>query len=418
MESAGYNPPQRMMDTRCLAIALLLVGLIPAAHAANWEQPAGDLAKQIAALAAPGPAKLVIRNESSMAAGEIPLIRRLLERDLRGFGIVTGGNESATLVRLTLSENLQGGLWVAEVIEGTETRVTMLPVILGAAVVSASGPSLTLRRSLVITQPEAVLDAQIFSVGATQRLLVLEPEHIVTYVRSAASLSFAGAAANSNWVEDQRFAIVRTRPFPRDLRGELVAAQDHLFDAYLPGVLCSGTNTGAQLAMACSDSDDPWPVGGTQRAFYNAMRDSFTGVLAPGFGMEVAPFYQASDIARPTGTGLLMGGVDGRVTLIENNTVKLVAGASDWGSDFAVIRSECGSGVQVLVSGSGAGANGDSLRAYELVGREAISMSAPLPVEGAVMAMRAANGGTGATVIVRRDAPLHYEVWNVSALCN
>jgi hypothetical protein len=408
-----------MMDKRCLAVVLMLVGLIPAAHAANWEQPAGDLAKQIAALAGPGPAKLVIRNESSLAPGEIPVIRRLLERDLRGFGIVTGGNDSATLIRLTLSENLQGGLWVAEVIEGTETRVTMLPVALGAATVSASGPSLTLRRSLVITEPDTVVDAQIFSVGATQRLAVLEPERILIFVRSAAGLSFGGTAAGaSNWVEDQRFPIAHTRPFPRDVRGELVAAQDHLFDAYLPGVLCSGTNTGAQLAVACGDSDDPWPIGLTQRAFYNAMRDSFTGVLAPGFGMEVAPFYQASDLARPTGTGLLMGGVDGRVTLIGNNTMKLVAGTSDWGSDFTVIRSECGSGVQVLVSGTGAGSNGDSLRAYEIVGREAIAMSASLPVEGAVMAIHAANGGTGATVIVRRDGPLRYEVWNVSALCN
>jgi hypothetical protein len=416
-----------MMDKRCLAIALLLVGLIPAAHAANWDQPAGDLAKQIATLAGPGPAKLVIRNESSLAPGEIPVIRRLLERDLRGFGIVTGGNDSAMLIRLTLSENLQGGLWVAEVVEGTETRVTMLPVALGAATVSASGPSLTLRRSLVITEPDAVLDAQIFSVGATQRLVVLEPERILIFVRSAAGLSFGGSVAGaSNWVEDQRFAIARTRAFPRDVRGELVAAPDHLFDAYLPGVSCTGTNTGAQLAMACADSDDPWPISGpvglTQRAFYNAMRDSFTGVLAPGFGMEVAPFYQASDIARPTGTGLLMGGIDGRVMLIENSTVKPVTGASDWGSDFAVIRSECGSGVQVLVSGTGAGSNGDSLRAYEIVGREAIAMSAPLPVEGAVMAIHAAgnniSGETGATVIVRRDGPVRYEVWNVSALCN
>jgi hypothetical protein len=134
--------------------------------------------------------------------------------------------------------------------------------------------------------------------------------------------------------------------------------------------------------------------------------------------MELPAFYSASDIPRPTGTGMLLNTVDGRVMLIENNTLKPVAGASDWGSDFAVVRSECGSGVQVLVSGSGAAANGDSLRAYEIVGREAVAVSAPLPVEGAVTAIHAANGGTSATVIVRQDAPPRYEVWNASALCN
>jgi len=141
-------------------------------------------------------------------------------------------------------------------------------------------------------------------------------------------------------------------------------------------------------------------------------------VLAPGFGMELPPFYGASGIPRPTGTGLLLNMVDGRVMLIENNVLKPVAGANDWGSDFAVIRSECGTGVQVLVSGSGSAASGDSLRAYELVGREAIAVSASLPVEGAVVAIHAGQDGRGATVVVRRDAPLRYEVWDASALCN
>jgi hypothetical protein len=418
MQSAGYNPPQRMKDKRSLWLAVAaLLCLVPAARAANWEQPASDLAKQIAALAGPGPARLTIRNDSSLAAIEVPVIRRLLERDLRWFGVVTGGGDSATLIQVTLSENLQGGLWVVEVVEGTETRVTMLPVALGAAAAVSGPASLVVRRTLLLTVTEPVLDAQILAVGTLPRLVVLEPEQIVTYVRSTEGVAFA-SAAQSTWVEEQRFPIPHSRPFPRDVRGQLMAPQDHLFDAYLPGVACSGTNTGAQVAVTCADSDDPWAVGASRRAFYNAMRDSFTGVLASGFGMEVPAFYEASDIPRPTGTGMLLNTVDGRLLLIENNTLKPVTGASDWGSDFAVIRSECGSGVQVLVSGSGAAAAGDSLRAWEIVGREAIGVSPPLPVEGTVMAIHAENGGNSATVIVRREAPLRYEVWNGTALCN
>ena len=435
MQSAGYNPPQRIMMKRCWAVVVaVLACLTPAARAASWEQPAAELAKQIAALSGPGAVKLTISNDSGLPASEVPAIQRLLERDLRGLGVVTGNKDSATLIRVTLSQNLQGGLWVAEVVEGTETRVTMLAVNLGAAAAMPGAPNLVVQRTLMITQPEPVLDAQIFTVGTLARLVVLEPERIVTWVRSSAGLAFAGAPAGGGWVEDQRFAIAHTRPLPRDMRGELIASQDHLFDAYLPGVQCAGTNTGAQIAVTCADSDDPWPVSGPignqvagavggpagvpQRAFYNAMRDFFTGVLAPGYGMDLPPFYEASDIPRPTGTGLLLNTVDGRLMLIENNTLKPVAGAGDWGSDFAVLRSECGSGVQVLVSGSGAAAAGDSLRAYEIVGREAVAVSPPLPVEGAVMAIHANNNGTSATVVVRRDAPPRYEVWNGAALCN
>ncbi len=430
MQSAGYNPPQRIMMKRYWAVvALVLACLTPAARAANWEQAARDLARQIAVLAGPGPARLTIRNDSPLAIGEVPGIRTLLERDLRGYGVVSGGSDSATLIRITLSENVRGGLWVAEVVEGTETRVAMVPVSLGTASVSAGGAGLVVRRTLLISEAEPVLDAQVFGVGTLARLVVLEPEQIVIYVRSSATLSFA-SEPGAGWVQDQTFAIAHTRPFPRDMRGELAAAQDHLFDAYLPGVECSGTNTGAQVTVACGDSDDPWPVGGTaagpvggaagfaQRAFYNAMRDYFTGVLAPGFGADLPPFYQASNIARPTGTAVLLNGIDGRVQLLENNLLKSVNGTSDWGSDFAVVRSACGSGEQVLVSGTGAAEEEDSLRAYEIVGREAVVVSPPLPVEGTVMAMHAAPDGSSATVIVRGDVPQRYEVWNASTLCH
>ena len=220
MKSAGYNPPQRMISKRSVwPVMVAVMLLLPTAYAANWEQPAGDLAKQIAALAGPGSVKLTIQNDSSVASGEIPAIRKLLERDLRGFGVVAGSSDSATLVRVTLSENLQGGLWVAEVVEGTETRVTMVPVTLGATTVaSIRGPSVTLQRTLLMTEPDPVLDAQMFSIGGVQRLVVLEPERIVSYVRNAAVLAPAGAATG-NWIEDQHFAIAHTRPFPRDLRG-------------------------------------------------------------------------------------------------------------------------------------------------------------------------------------------------------
>jgi hypothetical protein len=183
-------------------------------------------------------------------------------------------------------------------------------------------------------------------------------------------------------------------------------------------VLCTGANAGAQLTIACADSDDPWPITSAQRAFFSAMRDDFTGILAPGYAMDLAPFYNAADLPRPAGTAVLMNPVAGSVLLIENATAKSVSGAGDWGSDFTVIRSGCGSGAQVVVSGSGAAADGDTLRAYEISGREAIAVSAPLPIDGAVTAISPAPGGAAATVIVRRDAPLRYEAWNVAALCN
>ena len=417
MMSARYNPPQRMSfrPRLYIAAAILLLTAI-SARAASFDAPAADLARQIAALAGPGPARLVILNNSSLPTGEIPVIRRSLERDLRGLGVLAGGAESATLIRVTLSQNMNGGLWVAEVREGTELRVAMVPVSLDVPMTGPAGAALTLRRTLLLSEPEQILDAAVFASGGEQRLVVLEPERFLVFTRNPAAITAPGASPT--WNQPQAFPIEHTRSYPRDLRGRIVAAQDHLFDAFLPGVQCTGTNAGSQLSVSCAESDDPWQVTATQRAFYNAMRDNFTGVLAPGFGMRLPPFYSAAELPRIGQPATLLNTVSGKVLLIDNGVSKPITGADDWGSDFAVVRSGCGSGAQVLVSGSGAGSAGDSLRAFEVPGRETIPVSAALPVNGVIDSLSPAPDSTTATMIVRRDAPTAYEVWNVAAICN
>lgn len=415
---ARYNPPQRMpYRFRFAVLAALLFFSMPASLPSQarpggpWDQPAADLARQAAALAGPGPARLIIHNNSSLSNGEIPAIRLLLERDLRSFGVLPGSSDSATAIRVTLSQNTQGGLWVAEVLEGTESRVAMVTVMLGESAPPPAAAGITLRRTLLAAEPDPILDAAVVD----GRLVVLEPEQVLVYSAATAARSAGGDAGVT---EAQIFPITHSRPLPRDLRGRLVVAQDHLFDAYLPGVLCTGSNAGAQLAITCADSDDPWPITSAQRAFYSGMRNYFTGILAPGFGMDLAPFYTAADLPRVAGSAVLLNPVSGGVVLIENATAKPVSGANDWGSDFVVIRSGCGSGAQVVVSGSGAAAAGDTLRAFEISGREAMAVSAPLPVDGVVTAIHPAPDGTAATVIIRRDAPLRYEASHVAALCN
>lgn len=398
-----------------LAVICAAAAACHAQVAASWEQPAADLAKQIAAVAGPGPATLTMRNQSSLSTEELPAIQRLLEHDLRGYGILASSAESATNIRVTLSANTAGGLWIAEVQEGTEVRVVMLPVVLNAKVEPQTAAQIMLRKTLVWQQNEPVFDAMIVPSGAARRMLLLEPDRIVSYLTTA-----------GNWIREQEFPIQHSRPFPRDMRGRLLAGQGHLFDAYLPGVLCTGTDSGGSLMVSCADSDDPWPLTGLsetpnpvpQKAFYNATRNYFTGVLSPGFGMQLQPFYSSAVLGRPSGVAMLFNGVDGRIFLIENNVMKPIAGARDWGSDLASIRSGCGSGAQVLVSGSGA-APTDSVRAYDIPGREAAPVSSALAFDGQVMAIWPSNDGTTATVIVRAaKGHMPYEVYSVSVFCN
>jgi hypothetical protein len=153
------------------------------------------------------------------------------------------------------------------------------------------------------------------------------------------------------------------------------------------------------------------------RAFYNASRNYFTGVLTSGPGPDLPPFYSLAIVPRAAGgAALLIGGIDGKVQLVDNGALKAVTGTRDWGSDFAVLGSGCGTGAQVIASASGEAAS-DSLRAYELVAQEAVPVSIPVAMQGVVTALWTAPD-TKSVLAVVRNAANEYEVDRVTALCN
>lgn len=394
----------------------------------RWAQPAAELAGQIADNLGPGQAQLTIHNLSTIPATDIPAIRKLLEQDLKARGVLTGGAESANTIRLTLSENTRERLWVAEILEGDESRVAMVHVDSASPIQSSAATErLLLRRQAVFISSEPVLAALEIGGG----LVVLEPERIVVYSRAFDGLR-----------EEQKTNIDPPRQLARDPRGVLLGyAGGSRFEAWIPGVECSGTNSSGPLKatwnIQCRASDDPWAITqppleltsfGTQsaqadasgvpiEAFYNSARNYFTGVLARSAGSDLRPFYALAILPRLANpSALLVGDADGKVEMVENGKLRPIAGTRDWGSDFAVVRSGCGTGNQVIVSGSGEAVS-DSLRAFEIPAAEAIPASSPLSVDGTVTAMWTAPDGNTAFIVIR-NAAKSYEVDRVTALCN
>ncbi len=369
---------------------------------------------QIAELLGPGQARLTIRNLSTVPTDDVPAIRKLMEQDLKAHGVTVAGEESANLIRITLSENARERLWVAEVAEGSETRVTMVHLALDRPQATVPSGGIMLRKQVIFTSREPLLAA----LETPNGLVTLEPEQIVIY-----------AHASDGWHEQKRVGIGQKRPIPRDPRGILLGTADGTgFEAWLPGTRCMGGYQPAPSGdwqVQCVESDDPWTivqVNGTGdsaplKAFYNAARNYFTGVVNPGLGVDLPSFYSAALVPRPVGgAALLVNGIDGKVQLTENNALKPVTGTRDWGSDFAALQSACGAGAPIIASSSGEAAN-DSLRAYELPANEAIPASAPLAMMGAVMQIWTAPDGRSVVAVVRNTAN-EYEVDRVTALCN
>jgi hypothetical protein len=416
------------------AVALVAYGLaLPVALAAQtpqvqspWTQPAAELAGQIADILGPGQAQFMVRNLSSIQGSEVPAIRKLLEQDLKARGILAGGTESANSIRITLSENARERLWVAEVSEGNQTRVAMVHLDSVSNSPAAAAERVVLRKERI-----PGLFNRIGGVVRDNPILAGAEVNGHFVVMLSDRISVFSSSANG-WSESNTFLIEKR--LSRDPRGALIpAANGGAFVAYAPGAECTGSyslplngaNQDSGWTVRCRASDDPWPVYQTAdassapalKAFYNTARNYFTGVVTPSVGVDLPPFYSAGMIPRAAGgAALLLAGVDGKVQIAENGLLRTVSGTRDWGSDFAVVHSGCGSGTQIIVSGSGEAAN-DSLRAFEIPALDALPMTAPLSMDGTVTALWTAQDAKSAIAVVR-NAAYEYEVDRVTALCN
>ncbi|MGB8260858.1 MAG: hypothetical protein WCE75_10930, partial [Terracidiphilus sp.] len=271
-----------------LACTLLTLSAV-AQPASPWAEPAAKLAAQVAEILGPAQARLVIRNQSSLPTGEIPAIRRLLEKGLKDHGVTASGAEAANTIRVTLSENQRERLWVAEIVEGNETRVAMVEAGQPHQQVLADSTLMLLRKErlpvMLSWSPEPAPDSPVLSVLSTNAgLAVLEPDGIRIYY-----LSLGG------YLHGAPFPLGLRQPLARDARGLLVASADGSgFTAYIGGAECDGAHTPPAEPTAnpkdawqlhCHPSDDPWPILtadttsglGTIKAFNNAARNYFTG---------------------------------------------------------------------------------------------------------------------------------------------
>lgn len=400
--ASRYN--SRIVSTRPLVILLALC-LALACHAQAAPQDVEqEFASRIVALTGPGAATLTVVNASSANAEQFASFRKTLQHNLQEDGVrVRQSAQANSDIRVTLSENARGLVYVAEVQQGSETRQVIVEATL---VTSATLPAsaMTLRRTLLVSRVEPVLDAVQLRVGNEAKLVLLTAQAVVLYRQQAGT-----------WVEQASLKVVHGQRLPQDLRGRLVVSSERTVDAYLPGVICQVSVADA-LRTECRDADDAWPMG-AQAAFFNSAANYFNGLLRPGFGKQMAPFFTAAALPFPGYTLWIFNGVDGQVRThdgVRQGTLNV----RDWGSDVAAVRSGCGSGTQLLVTGmADAGAN-DSLRGFELVDRQPVLAAPTMEFNGAITALWTAQDGLSATAVLHNPRTESYEVFNVSIGCN
>jgi hypothetical protein len=378
------------------------------ALAADWVQPASQLAREIVAITGPGAASISYRNQSSLPADQVDVIRRAIELQLRSGGVRLGSTASASAeIRVTLSENAQGYLWVAEVQQGNDMRVAMVSAERAATVAPpAHTAAMTLRKTLLWSQAAQILDLAVVPAGSEPLMLVLDPTAVTIYKK-----------IGSAWESQQSLAIPRDATWPRDVRGRLWLARDHMFDAHLPGVICSSSG-GSPLTMSCRGGDDPWPLSPGQSAFFAPARNFFTGVLTPAVGKQgsVAAFYSAAAVPRAKYTLWVFARTDGSIHALDAlNDIPLRT--SSWGSDIATVSSGCGTGSQLLVTGAADATSPDAVRAFEIRDREPLEVAVASEMSGPVTALWTEADGRAAIAVVHNLKLDRYDALEVSINC-
>src|SRR5579862_1846521 len=129
----------------------LWFGILTTAHLNSQPLPqaAAQLTARIASLLPRHPTvSLELQNLSTLPAGEWSEFQSLLQSELRKAGVeLAAGASSDPRVRITLSENPRGMLFVAEVASGDSRQIAMLPWNLPAA--ADDKPHLTLTKKLL-----------------------------------------------------------------------------------------------------------------------------------------------------------------------------------------------------------------------------------------------------------------------------
>lgn len=305
-------------------------------------------------------------------------------------------------VEIIFSEDWQGYLWIAGIQQGGGKKVVMKKVARPEQTTYARAPMMTIRKNIVWQQEVPILDFH----QDGQMLALLEPEQISIYVNDS-----------GQWRPRYTLAITHQQPWPRDLRGRLLVNASQL-TAFLPGTRCSGGIS--PPILDCRASDDPWQVDqGGVVAFYSSRRNFFTGVLAgPAAGGSVIPFFSAAAWQTGDSRQWLFAGTDGRARLYQYDLSAPAAIFNGWGSNMAAVHSNCGSAWQALVSAPTDSVRPDSVQAVEIVGREALPVSAAVELSGPVQALwSSGKNSESANGVLQSPATGKYEAFTLSVSC-
>jgi hypothetical protein len=380
----------------CLALGLALLFFAISARADSLEDAARVLARKVAATLHGASVTCEERNLSSLRGNEFSDLSAAFQEELQQRGAKILPADAAGSVVLTVTENVSSYLGIVQIRrkENSDTVMEPLGPIEGAPVTELLY-SLALHKEFLFVQDSPIVDVVLDRDGKGAFALGLQG--IASYKRQ-----------DELWVPTGTERLPVRRLSVREPRGFLYFGVD-TEAAYLPGELCRISLQDAR-GWTCEKNADPLPV-----------RSVSPFVVTK---KKMGPWFSMAQFGPTEANRIVVTGRDGLARLYEEGADP-VSVFSGWGSEIASVRSGCGHGWQLLVTGKEDWTRADTIQAMEIQERQALPVSSPIELGGSVIAlhssatrtMEEASASAIAVAIIRNLQTGRYEAYRLSITC-
>jgi hypothetical protein len=347
-----------------------------------------------------------------MRAGDLDDAKKSIEGELRARGLRTAADSSFDAkVRITLSADNAERLWIAD-FDNDGAHATLIEPFERSSFDAKPWASRThVDRELVFSGNAPFLDF-----ACTNPTTAKECGKVLVLYTDAVVLM----DSDQNF---PRIAISHENAWPRDVRGRInISGSD--FEARVEGVECVG-NVGRVATAKCGMQTGAWDFTGPQSEVAFGDVVSFGNFfvragIVPTNGTKVKadPFYSLSGMEINGEPGWISIGTDSVARLFSEKSGQILGTATRWGSELASVKTDCGTGWQILVTSARDHTETDSITVYEWSGHEFRAISDPLEMSGTIVAMWPAQDGGRTRAVVRNLKTGSYEAYLLKVGCS
>lgn len=381
-----------------LGFLLLFAAAVSAAD--SQEEAARALARKVAANIRGTTTSCEIRNLSHLGNAEFSAFSSAFQDELQRRGIRISTAEPPVSLVVTVTQTPTEYIAVAQIQRKQDTETVMQTLgKVGSGADPHAVSNAAVRKDLLFSQDEPIFDVALNA--ESRKATALGPQDITFY----------------EWTTD-RWVRVRSEPLPvqlhpqRATRGFLTLGGDGSATALFPGEVCR-SGAADTNKWTCEPSSAPIPIRTMNQEAWAGAKDS--------------TWISAAKLASAGRSQIVLAGRDGLARLYEEGP-EPAAFFSNWGSQLVAVNSGCGTGAQLLVTGTGDWTKNDEIRAMEIQERKAVAVSLPASFDGPVlglltpgaMAPEASSGGLSNSTAIAIDRNLQtgrYEAYRLTISC-